>query len=467
MSRHDREPQARRPHGLSRPWIRSERPLPRLVVRPVERFLRLEAGSASLLMAAALAALIWSNVAATSYDDFWSTTLSVELGPLEFEEDLLHLVNDLLMAVFFYVVALEVKRELLHGSLRDPSTAAVPVAAALGTMVGGAVVYLLVNFDGGELRGWAVPIATDIAFALGVLGLAGRRAPRELRAFLLTLAVVDDLGTIAVIALFFSEGLSLVWLAAAAGLTLMIVALQRLEVRHIAPYLALAGILWLATLESGVHPTIAGVVLGFLTPAVAFHSREVAGGRIAERLGEVSRSPDVELSESTMWNVSQVAREGVSPLARMEDRLHPWSAYLVLPLFALANAGVAVSVERIGDALTGQVGLGIALGLVIGAPVGGVLLAWLLVRLTPARLPEGLDWPAIGGVAPLKGIGFTVAIFISVLAFQDEALREEAKLAILLASCVAGIVGLTVLYTRHRLLSRRGKAPARAPASRR
>ena len=467
MSRHDREPQAPRPHGLSRPWLRSERPLPRLVVRPVERFLRLEAGSASLLMAAALAALIWSNVAATSYDDFWSTTLSVELGPLEFEEDLLHLVNDLLMAVFFYVVALEVKRELLHGSLRDPSTAAVPVAAALGTMVGGAVVYLAVNFDGGELRGWAVPIATDIAFALGVLGLAGRRAPRELRVFLLTLAVVDDLGTIAVIALFFSEGLSLVWLAAAAGLTLMIVALQRLEVRHIAPYLALAGILWLATLESGVHPTIAGVVLGFLTPAVAFHSREVAGGRIAERLGEVSRSPDVELSESTMWSVSRVAREGVSPLARMEDQLHPWSAYLVLPLFALANAGVAVSVERIGDALTGQVGLGIALGLVIGAPVGGVLLAWLLVRLTPARLPEGLDWPAIGAVAPLKGIGFTVAIFISVLAFDDEALREEAKLAILLASCVAGIVGLTVIYTRHRLLSRRGQTAARAPASRR
>ena len=162
-----------------------------------------------------------------------------------------------------------------------------------------------------------------------------------------------------------------------------------------------------------------------------------------------------------------MAREGVSPLARMEDQLHPWSAYLVLPLFALANAGVAVSLERIGDALTGQVGLGIALGLVIGAPVGGVLLAWLLVRLTPARLPEGLDWPAIGGVAPLKGIGFTVAIFISVLALDDEALREEAQRAILLASCVAGIVGLTVIYTRHRLLSRRGQAPERAPARRR
>jgi NhaA family Na+:H+ antiporter len=448
-------PEAPERPELRRPWIRSGRSVPRLVVRPLERFLSLEAGSAALLMAAAVAALAWANVDGTSYESFWSTRLTVELGPLRFEEDLLHLVNDLLMAVFFYVVALEVKRELLFGSLRDPSTAAVPVAAALGTMVGGALVYLLVNFDGGELRGWAVPIATDIAFALGVLGLAGRRAPRELRAFLLTLAVVDDLGTIAVIGLFFSEGLALAWLAAAAGLVLTIIVLQRLAVRHVAPYLVLAGALWLATLESGVHPTIAGVVIGFLTPAVAFHSREVAGGRIADRLGEVSRSPDAELSESTMWDVSRVARESVSPLARMEDQLHPWSAYLILPLFALANAGVAVSFEQIGDALSGQVGLGIALGLVLGAPAGGVLFAWLLVRFTPARLPEGLDWPAIGGVAPLKGIGFTVAIFISVLAFDEQATREEAKLAILLASCLAGTVGLGVLYARHLVLSRR------------
>lgn len=440
--------------------------MPRLVVRPLERYLNLEAGSATLLMAAAVAALVWSNAAGSSYEEFWSTTVRVELGPLELEEDLLHVVNDLLMAVFFYVVALEVKRELLHGSLRDARTAAVPVAAALGTMVGGAVVYLLINFDGGEPRGWAVPIATDIAFALGVLGLAGRRAPRELRAFLLTLAVVDDLGTIAVIALFFSAGLSFAWLAAAAASALAIFALQRLEVRYLAPYVALAGVLWVATLESGVHPTIAGVVLGFLTPAVAFHSREVAGGRIAERLGDISEPPDVELTDSAMWRVSRTAREAVSPLARMEEQLHPWGAYVILPLFALANAGVALSFDAVRDALSSQVGLGIALGLVVGAPIGGMLLAWLLVRLTPARLPEGLDWPAIGGVAPLKGIGFTVAIFISVLAFDEEALREEAKLAILLASCVAGAIGLGVLYMRHRLLSRRGRAPEGAPASR-
>jgi NhaA family Na+:H+ antiporter len=420
---------------------------------------------ALLLLAAALAALIWANAAGESYDDFWATAVRVEVGSLSVEEDLRHLVNDLLMAIFFYVVALEVKRETLHGSLRDPSSAAVPVAAALGTMVGGAAVYLLVNFDGGELRGWAVPIATDIAFALGVLGLAGRRAPRELRAFLLTLAVVDDLGTIAVIALFFSEGISLPWLGAAVALTLAVVALQRLAVRFLAPYVVLAGLLWLATLESGVHPTLAGVVLGFLTPARAFHSRQAIGERIGDRLSAISRSPHSEVSESTIWQVSRLAREAVSPLARMEQQLHPWSAYLILPLFALANGGVTVSLEGIGDALTGQVGLGIALGLVIGAPLGGVMLAWLVVRFTPARLPDGLDWPAIGGVAPLKGIGFTVAIFISVLAFDEETLREQAKLAILMASSVAGSIGLTVLYTRHRMLTRRDE-PQKVAAKR-
>jgi Na+:H+ antiporter, NhaA family len=230
--------------------VRSERPVPRLVVRPLERFLELEAGSAALLMGAAVAALVWANVAGSSYDELWHTSVTATIGSFEFEDDLQHLVNDLLMAVFFYVVALEVKRELLFGSLRDPASAAVPVAAALGTMVGGGLVYVLVNFDGGELRGWAVPIATDIAFALGALGIAGRRAPSELRAFLLTLAVVDDLGTIAVIGLFYTDAISLWWLLGAAGCTLAVIVLRRVGVRYIVPYVGLAGLLWLAVYES-------------------------------------------------------------------------------------------------------------------------------------------------------------------------------------------------------------------------
>jgi NhaA family Na+:H+ antiporter len=324
-------------------------------------------------------------------------------------------------------------------------------------MVGGAVVYLLINFDGGELRGWAVPIATDIAFAIGALGLVGRRAPAELRSFLLTLAVVDDLGTIAVIALFYTDAISLSWLGTAAVCSVLVVVLRRVGVRYIVPYVALAGALWFAVLESGVHATIAGVVLGFLTPAVAMQSRQASGDVLATRIDELSRAPRSADGEEAAWEVSRLARESVSPLARMETQLHPWSAYAILPVFALANAGVPVSLERLGDALTSQVGLGIALGLVIGAPLVGIALAWAAVRVTPARLPDGLDWPAIAGVAPLKGIGFTVAIFIAVLAFDDEATREQAKLAILVASFVAASIGVTALYVRQRLLDRRGE----------
>lgn len=420
----------------------------------------LEAGSATLLVAAAVVALLWVNLAEGSYEEVWTTKVAINLGPLEIEEDLRHLVNDLLMALFFYVVALEVKREILFGSLRDPRSAAVPVAAALGTMVGAAVTYVAINVDGGELRGWAIPIATDIAFAIGVLGLAGRRAPPELRAFLLTLAIVDDLGTIAVIGLFYSDGIELGWLAAATGLTLGVVLLRRVGVRLLAPYVALAGVMWIAVFKSGLHPTIAGVILGFLTPAVAFHPRQAAGEVIGDQLTALARSSEVEVSEATMLETARVAREAVSPLARMEEQLHPWSAYLVLPIFALANAGVPISLEGLGDALSSPVGLGIVVGLVVGAPLGGVLSAWLSVRVGPARLPDGLDWPAIGAVAPLKGIGFTVAIFISVLAFEDETLQAQAKLAVLIASAAAAIIGLTVLYARHRFFGREA-APAR------
>jgi Na+:H+ antiporter, NhaA family len=446
------EPRVRAPKEFSRPWLRSERPVPRLVARPLERFLRLEAGSASLLMVAAVAALAWANVSQETYESFWATKLAVEVGPLAIEEDLRHLVNDLLMAVFFYVVALEVKREILFGSLRDPRSAAVPVAAAFGTMIGAALTYVAINLGGGELRGWAIPIATDIAFALGVLGLAGRRAPAELRAFLLTLAIVDDLGTIAVIGLFYASGVSAGWLLTAGGAALAVVVLRRLGVRLLVPYVGLAAVLWIAVFESGLHPTMAGVLLGFLTPALAFHPRQETGEVIGEQLSEIAQASDAEISEGAMLETSRLAREAVSPLARMEAQLHPWSAYVILPVFALANAGVPVSLAQLADALSSPVGQGIALGLVVGAPLGGLLSAVLIVRLGPARLPDGLDWPAIGAVTPLKGIGFTVAIFISVLAFDAEALQEQAKLAILIASAVAAILGLAMLHGRHRLL---------------
>jgi NhaA family Na+:H+ antiporter len=295
------------------------------------------------------------------------------------------------------------------------------------------------------LGGWAIPIATDIAFALAVLGVAGRRAPPELRAFMLTLAVVDDIGTIAVIAVFFSDDLSLAWLGGALAVIAAVVTMQRIGVRSMAAYVAAAGLLWLAVFESGVHATIAGVVLAFLTPAVAFHRTEETGEVVGEQLGALASKPDAEIGEATMWETSRLAAEAVSPLARMEQLLHPWSAYVVLPLFALANAGVVISATEIGDALTGQVGLGIILGLAIGAPLGGIAIARLVVARTRARVPDGLDWPAIAGVAPLKGIGFTVAIFIALLAFDDPAMQAEAKLAILIGSTISAVIGAAAL----------------------
>lgn len=446
----DQGPEKRTPTGFPHPWLRSERLVPRIVMRPLERFLQLEAGSASLLLGAAVVALVWSNLAAGSYDRFWSTELGLDVGPFEINEDLRHVVNDLLMAIFFYVVALEVKREILFGSLRDRRSAAVPVAAAFGTMVGGAAVYLAINVDGGEPSGWAIPAATDIAFALAVLGLVGSRAAAGLRPFVLTLAIVDDLATIAIIALFYSEGVSPVWLGAATGIVLAILLLQRLAVRHLIPYVALAAALWIAIFEAGVHGTIAGVLLGFLTPALAFQSSRPTAALLGDRLSAASRS-DNDLADETFLEASTLAREAVSPLARMESQFHPWSAYLILPLFALANAGVTVSIGGIGEALTSKVGLGVFLGLVVGAPLGGILFAWLPVRLGPARVPNGLNWAAIGCVTPLKGIGFTVAIFITTLAFEDEALREQATLAILFGSAAAAAIGFVALHALHKI----------------
>jgi NhaA family Na+:H+ antiporter len=282
---------------------------------------------------------------------------------------------------------------------------------------------------------------------------------------MLTLAIVDDLGTILVIAVFYSSGLSAAWLAAGAAGLILIVALQRLGVRLLVPYGGLAALVWIAAFEGGVHPTIAGVALGFLTPAVAFYGRQRTGEVIGEQLTAAAQSRDEDISEATMLETGRLAREAVSPLARMEERLHPWSAYAILPLFALANAGVTISIVGIGDALSSPVGAGIFVGLVIGAPTGGVLLAWLSLRSGAARIPDGLDWPAIAAVSPLKGIGFTVAIFISLLAFDDPTLQEQAKLAILLASFVAAIFGLSGLALRHRLSAGRRGSRLRSEAN--
>ena len=423
------------------------------VVAPLERFLQLEAGGGFLLLVAAVAALIWANVSEGGYESLWTTEISLTVGDLELSEDLRHWINDLLMALFFCLIALEVKREVLFGELRDRKTAAVPIAAALGGMVVPALVYLAINANGGNPDGWAVPLATDVAFALAVLAIIGRMAPSPLRALLLTVAIVDDIGTIVVIALFFSGGLELAWLAGAAAVVVAIVLMQRLAVRALAAYLVAAGLLWLAIFEAGVHGTIAGVIIGLLTPSRPFHDPARTGGTIAQQVGEIVNSPDDPLEE-TMRQTSQLSREAISPLTRVENALHPWTAHAVLPLFALANAGVVLSLASVGDVFVEPVGLGILLGLVVGKPLGLVLGSALAVRLGGAKLPNGVDWPAMAAMGALAGIGFTVAIFISGLAFETGDELDQAKTAILVASFTAAGVASAGFAVR-RLMARR------------
>ena len=432
---------------------RRRTPLRTAVVDPIQTFLHTEAASGVILFIAAVIALVWANSAAfESYEALWGTELSFRVGGFELSQDLRHWVNDLLMAFFFFVVGLEIKRELVLGELRDPRAAALPMICALGGMVVPALLYLVLNAGGEGSRGWGVPMATDIAFAVGVLALVGTRAPAALKVFLLTLAVADDLGAIAVIALFYTRGLSLAWLLGAVLIVAVIIALQRAGVRKYGAYIAAAALLWLAVYESGIHATIAGVILGFLTPARPLHLPEAVSGLAEGHLEELQRRPvdDVadEDEQATLLEVSRLAKEGVSPLARLEHMLHPWTSFIVLPLFALANAGVRLVGSDLGASLADPVTLGIILGLVVGKPLGVVIAAALTIKLGLARLPRACGWLEMIGVGLLAGVGFTVAIFIAGLAFEDPAMTNAAKLGILLASAIAGIVGAAFLALR-------------------
>jgi NhaA family Na+:H+ antiporter len=416
-------------------------------VQPLQSFLDHEAAGGLVLLGAAVVALAWANSPwKAGYEDLWTTELTVRLGSWSVAEDLRHWVNDGLMALFFLVVGLEIKRELLIGELRDPRTAAVPVIAALGGMAVPALVYLAVNAGGGHAEGWGVPMATDIAFAVGVLTIAARQAPSGLRPFLLTLAIVDDIGAILVIALFYSGEIAWEALGAAAGLLVAVVVLQRIHVRATAVYVAIGALVWLAVLESGVHPTIAGVALGLLTPAVPFQ-RPRAVSEQAHRVADLTvDDPSPPDADAHHWlGLTGLAREAVSPLARVEHLLHPWTSFLVIPLFALANAGVSLGGGALGDALTSRVTLGVVLGLVLGKVAGITLASLAAVRLGLGRLPDGVGTRHLLGVGAVAGIGFTVAIFIAELAFADQRVIDLAKIGVLGASILAGVVGSLLL----------------------
>ncbi len=433
--------------GLRLPWSRSGRPVPRRILQPLQSFLEEEAAGGLVLLAATVIALVWANSPwRHSYEELWSTTLTVGVGRWSITETLQGWVNDGLLTLFFLVVGLEIKREVTTGELRRLRAAALPVVAAVGGMVVPALLYLAVNAGGEGARGWGIPMATDTAFALGVLTLAALWAPPGLKPFLLTLAIVDDIGAILVLTLFYPSDISWEALTVSAALCALIAAFQRIHIRATVVYVALGAAVWVATFESGVHPAIAGVALGLLTPAVPFQRPRAVSEeahRVADQTVDEPYPPDADAPQ-WLW-LARLSREAVSPLARVEDVLHPWTSFVVVPLFALANAGVELSSEAVRNAATSRIAWGIVLGLVIGKPLGIMLASYTAVRTRIARMPRGVSMRDLVGAAAVAGIGFTVSLFVAELAFSDPGLTDTAKVAILSGSLLAGIVGYSYL----------------------
>jgi NhaA family Na+:H+ antiporter len=434
-----------------------EAPIDRLV-RPFTRFLRVEAASGVVLLACTAVALAVSNSPwAGAYAAFWHTPVGLRVGPFELTESLAHWVNDGLMTIFFFVVGLEIKRELVAGELRDPKTAALPATAALGGMVVPAAIYLLLQYGRPGEPGWGIPMATDIAFVVGFLALLGPRVPTGLKVFLLSLAIVDDIGAVLVIAVFYTGAISWVALGLAAAGFAATTLLNRLGVRRVPVYVLVGAGIWLAFLKAGVHPTVAGVLLGLLTPASAWVGDRGLADLLADVLGRVRGQGAAALHHrpEVHGRLVTAAREAVSPLERLEVALHPWVAFVIMPVFALANAGVRLEPA----ALAHPVAVAVALGLTLGKPLGIVAFSWVAVRLGLARLPAGVTWPVLWGAGCLAGIGFTMSLFIADLAL-DGPLLDAGKIGTLTGSAVSATLGSLLLV---RFL-RRPAAEATRPA---
>ncbi len=430
-----------------KPDPRELRPAPiHRVIGPIQRFMQIEAASGVVLLVCSVAALVAANIPALAepFHDFWEFSLGFNVGDFRFEKSLHFWVNDGLMTVFFFVVGLEIKREMMTGELRTVKQAALPVIAAVGGMLVPAGVYLAFGHTGAAGKGWGVPMATDIAFVVGVMAAFGKRVPFGLKIFLLSLAIADDMGAVIVIAVAYTEHVNLGWLGLAATALAMCVLMNQLGVRAVFAYVVFGAVAWLAMYQSQVHPTIAGVLLGLLTPHRAWLSRDTLRLALDDVTGRMdSKNPDEEMNPADVTVLRYASREAVAPLQRLEDHLHPWVGFVIMPVFALANAGVAVK----PDSLAHPVSLAVAAGLIVGKPLGIVLFAWLAVQLKLATLPTGVNWRMMLAAGFLGGIGFTMSLFIGELAFAGEkALLADAKTGILLGSFVAAVVGAGLLW---------------------
>lgn len=425
------------------------------VLTPFEYFVRQETSGGLLLMATALLALVLANsLLASSYQHLLHVPVSISLGGWGIEKTLHHWVNDGLMTLFFFVVGLELKREILVGELTSLRQAALPVFAAIGGMVMPAVLYAGINPDGDALRGWGIPMATDIAFALGVIALLAGRVPKALITFLVALAIVDDLGAVVVIALFYTEKLALDYLMVGGGLTLLLTAMNLAGLRKPLPYFLLGTLLWLVLLKSGVHATLAGVITAFTIPALPRYEPGAFSRRMREMLDrfDANHSPGESILRNQQMGAVVLALESgvqgvATPLQRLIHSLHLPVALLILPIFAFFNAGVGIDFQNMISTLNNPVTVGVALGLLLGKVAGIALFSWVAVQIGAAVLPTGVRFTHLVGAALLGGIGFTMSIFIAELAFAHQPeMITQAKLGILLASVVAGAIGSVWLY---------------------
>lgn len=410
------------------------------------RFLANEAGGAALLLLATVGALVWANIPGGGYEAFWQTRTLLQVGPLGLELDLRHWINDAGMALFFLVVGLEISREAVVGDLRNPRTVAVPALGALGGLLLPALIYAAIVHGGPGAAGWGIPMSTDTAFLVGVLALFGPRCPDQLRLFLLTLAIVDDIGAITVMAIFYNDGVSTTALAVAGGLVLVLVGLRWARVWQLTPYLLVGLALWGAVFASGVHPTLAGVLVGVIVPAA-----RVDPGQ-GERLRLYGRAVIEAADPARVRLANSAARATVPANDRLQDSLHPVSAFVVVPLFGLANAGVPLDGATLRAAAGSPVTIGVVVALLVGNAVGISAAAGLALRTGLGILPGRVRYGHLLGGAVLAGIGFTISLFITDLAFSDERLRAEAKIGVLVGSLLAAVVGSLLLrYLGERL----------------
>jgi NhaA family Na+:H+ antiporter len=423
------------------------------LVGPFQRFVRKGATGGFLLFASTLLALLWANINHESYHAFWHTELSLQIGPYHVSRSIVHWVDEALMTLFFFTVGLEIKRELLIGELASPKRALLPVAAAIGGMVIPALLYALVNFSTPAAKGWGIPMATDIAFALAVLSLLKNRVPLGVRIFLSALAIADDIGAVLVIALFYTQTITWLYFFIALFFLGCIALANMLWIRYTLLYVVLGFGVWAAILGSGIHATVAGVVVAFLIPAQGRYDTATFLQKVSRYLDKFDCDSEscgftVLINQqhlTIIQNIENACHQTQTPLQRMLGSLNSWVALVILPLFALANAGIYLGNMDMATALSSSVSLGVILGLVLGKPLGIFSFTFAASKLMKAPLSRGVTWGHIFGASMLGGIGFTMSIFISGLSFTDAKLLELSKFGIIVGSLISGVLGLLFL----------------------